>query len=259
MLVKLLNGDLIDLGENPGQNIHYITNGIACCLNVHPDQVVVCNEDSNIPTVFIRPKPVIDLRGRDDIHWEFMPNLDLSTCINSSILQYAESIREELPVFRQNQLDLPRNIYLPKQYVTAYDNVDDPSESNINRMKASGFQQFSHIRAFSINPHDDVVDFLLTHPSLIHYPEFLGNSNQRAVLQNLEWLNRNYSRLENIFIDDPSKETEYRMFLRLSDSEEIFWTVWRECPELRPRTANDILDWVSQFPNVDVIFEEKKV
>lgn len=252
MIVKLLNGDLIDLGDYQ-KNEKNEKNMLSSYLNVHSDQVVVCNEDTNdnIAIVFIRPKPVIDMRGRDDVNWNFMPNLDLSTCVNRSILQYAESIRDELPIFRQNQLELPR---LPRKYSTAYDNVDDPSESNINRMKASGFMQFSHIREFSINPHDDVVEFLLDHPNLIHYPEFLANSNGRAVKHNIEWLRENNSKLETMFTHDPSMDRQYRTFLKRNESEEIFWMVWRDCPELRPRTANDILGWVSMFADVDVIF-----
>lgn len=260
MFVKLLNGELIDIGEV--ENTSNIANRISHFLNVYPDQVVVCKQETNetnetndnIPFVFIRPKPVIDMRGRDDINWEFMPYLDLSTCINTSILQYAESIREELPIFRQNQLDTPR---FPRK-LYAFHSFEDPSESNVNRMKASGFQQFFHIREFSLNPHDQVVDFLLAHPNLIHYPDFLGNTNQRAIEHNLKWLKEHYSRLETIFSHDPGNERKYRSFLRQSESEEIFWMVWRECPELRPRTAHDILAWVSQFHQVDVIFDEKK-
>lgn len=190
---------------------------------------------------------VIDLRGRADVIWEEMPNVDLSVCVNKSILEYVYELceRNELPDFRKEQLRLPAS---RNYYIMFYDNVGDASERNVNRMKESGFRQFAFIEGFCTNSHEHVVSFLLAYPEYIRFPSFLANSHPRAVAYCVDWLRKQNHLLNDLHIFQVHK------YLHINSNPDMFHIVWNEFPELCPISANTILAWTCLLPNVQVLF-----
>lgn len=110
-----------------------------------------------------------------------------------------------------------------------YDNVGDPDDENVTRL-LSNVMQFAYLSGFCTNPNDRVVDWLLANPQHITYPDFLGNSNERAVDLNIQWLDRHYADLLPRFDTSPELTELYEKYLTFNRNPRMFVYVFENCP-----------------------------
>lgn len=235
MILKLLNGDLLvldDISYPPRLFDHYtylkkviknhkLRERVAAICGTHPNQIRF------VPRTR-------DERGAD------ISNVVADACVFITPRPF---------------IDLSHHVFsntsdtLPPFY--DYANVTDASDENVRILLEYPYQ-FAYVTGFCVNPNDRLLDWLIDHPEFISYPQFLGNSNPRAVQIAIDWLSKNYNSLKTNFDANPELTNLYIRYLEYNTNPDMFVYVWYNCEYLRP---NNPLKQIAKCGDIDVVFQ----
>lgn len=289
MILKQLNGELIDFPEIPYPPVlydHYtylkkvvneyglrrkvadaLGGGIRqrCIRFVHRPRDEKGAENPGFDAYLIVTEyPFVDL---SNVKPPSLWRSGLETCPNQGVRDFVRKFRSSHTPYSGSILSPPSsgggggrefdNFDEDFGFFTrpAYDNVDSPDDGNVARM-LSAPHQFAYIPGFCKNPHDRIVDWLLANRHFITYPDFLGNSNDRAVEMNIAWLEEHYAELKPRFDENPELSGIYEKYLTANTNVRMFWYVMEKCDYHKPRNDDELLHYVARMPfPIDVVWE----
>lgn len=247
MKFKLLNGDIISMDcrihniLSIDQHTAYVLKALLSTeLSVMEEQIrlVLPDENDSIDAlVLVLPYGYVDMRGVL-VDWSEIPKHVLhKLCKHPDIAREINRNRDEIfeyCVFSETTESTDQNVQ------TILDNIDT----------------FKCRDGFCLNEDDRILDWLFDHPEYISFPQFLANSNPRAVEYSIQWLLPRYETLEEMFNFNPDVFELYLMYLSRNTNHKMFWCVWRGCPYLKPKTPQDILLRVCHIPDIEIVFRD---
>lgn len=244
MKFKLLNGDILivdcDFNTLDEQATSVYKDLLSTELGVMKEQIrLILSSDTQDTLVLIVPYGFLDMR-KTEMDWNDIPNHLLH------ILARHPDIQREIHRVKKKTYGI-----LPET-----SDCSEINEQNV-QMILDRVDEYKCKDGFCLNSNDRIVDWLLEHPEYISFPQFLGNSNPRAVQYSMDWLLTRYQTLEDIFNYNPDVFELYLMYLTRNTDYQMFWFVWRNCQYLKPRTPLDILLRVCNIPQIEIVFREE--
>lgn len=179
MIVKFLNGDLVECSDSPN-----IVDDICRDRDIHPLQLVLCKESDNLMLALINPRKVLKLsKYVDQIifdedeeeeydPWTLPKTYFYKNCINETILKRAFSKASKASKASD---DLPEELFA------------NPHPLVIEHLRSTPSAWKNRVYA-NDNPSAEVVEFLLSNPDEIVPIFFVQNPDPRA----LDWVLKNW-------------------------------------------------------------------
>lgn len=184
--IKLLNGEILEVENENIKDIKEIHEIVARHLDLSPWCVKIFEEedekDDDIKHFYAlaMPKPTITFPSlRDTLLEDYS---FLYECVNESFLSYVLDIVDDpstSSIINEDGQSLDSLLWRSL--------VKNPHPLVVDAIFKKDIETWEHSTGLSGNPSDRVIDFVFSHPHLIHAPLFLTNSNPRVI----EWVMSN--------------------------------------------------------------------
>lgn len=266
MILQLLNGDLLSYEDISYPRRLYnhksylrklaprLRTRISDDLHVSPEFIrLVPRPRDNYDTdfhidayVLILPTGVLELRVDDSVLNQ-LSYRDIIRCQNASLRQQLQRRRHSLSAHCRNALKLG-------PFEKSYSQLANPDDQFVETHIMPNIDTLKNVIGLQLNQNDRVVDWYFENPQHISRPQFLGNSNPRAVSACIQWLDKEYANLEEMFNFNPDVLQLYIRYLEMNESADMFWYIWKKCPYLKPHEPIEILKRLLNVSDISIEF-----